>query len=157
MSSPNRAAGIIISSGHSQPEYLITSFPVCKGKFSCFSRKIATFLLRLIVVSRLTPHQLQRIVIARSHPRRGGDVAISWYHLHHCIILPEVVPGDSHGPDGPRNDMEVGNWAHRRYCCKLQFTAVAASFQRHRVGSGPSIPPGNQISVPGGGTCGIPA
>ncbi len=32
------------------------------------------------------------------------DVAIPWYHPHHCIALLEIAPGDSHGPDGPRND-----------------------------------------------------
>ena len=36
-------------------------------------------------------------------------MAISRYHLQYCIALPEMVPGDSHGPKGPRNDMEVVN------------------------------------------------
>ena len=35
--SHNCATGIAISSGHSQPEYLIISFPGCKEKFSYFS------------------------------------------------------------------------------------------------------------------------
>ena len=32
------------------------------------------------------------------------DVAISGYYLYECMALSEMVPGDSHGPNGPRND-----------------------------------------------------
>ena len=32
------------------------------------------------------------------------DVAISWYYPHYCIGALKIVPGDSHWPDGPRND-----------------------------------------------------
>lgn len=38
------------------------------------------------------------------------DVAISWYYLHGCMALLEMVPGDFHGPNGPRNDMLVVTW-----------------------------------------------
>ena len=32
------------------------------------------------------------------------DVALSWYGLHCCIAHRKIVPGDSRGPKGPRND-----------------------------------------------------
>ena len=32
------------------------------------------------------------------------DVAISWYNPPKCTAETDMVPGDSHGPNGPRND-----------------------------------------------------
>ena len=32
------------------------------------------------------------------------DAAISWYHLPNRTAEADLVPGDCHGPDGPRND-----------------------------------------------------
>ncbi len=37
------------------------------------------------------------------------DVAISRYSPKHCISPFEIAPGDSHGPNGPRNDSSFSN------------------------------------------------
>ena len=41
---------------------------------------------------------------------RGGrmpDVGISWYCLPTTCGMTSIVPGDCHGPYGPRNDIEI--------------------------------------------------
>ena len=42
-----------------------------------------------------------------------ADVAISWYHSSICCAGTDIVPGDSHGPYGPRND-KVGSAVHEK-------------------------------------------
>ena len=49
-------------------------------------------------------------------------MAISQYHFTHCTALLEIVPGDCHGPKGPRNDTVVVAQVRNRYCAKQQFT-----------------------------------
>ena len=63
---------------------------------------------------------------------RGGvaDVAISWYHPSTYSAETSIVPGDSHGPDGPRNDIVIGGWVHHRYCAKQQFTTFPANKEK---------------------------
>ena len=34
-------------------------------------------------------------------------MAISWYHLRNCIAKHKIVPGDRHGPNGPRDDTVI--------------------------------------------------
>ena len=48
-------------------------------------------------------------------------MAISRYHFTHCTALLEIVPGDCHGPKGPRNDTVVVTQLRNRYCAKQQF------------------------------------
>ncbi len=48
-------------------------------------------------------------------------MAISRYHFTHCTALLEIVPGDCHGPKGPRNDTVVVAQVRNRYCAKQQF------------------------------------
>ena len=47
-------------------------------------------------------------VIARPLSEAEGDVAISWYHLSHCTVVINLVPGDCHGPYSPRKDTMEG-------------------------------------------------
>ena len=49
-------------------------------------------------------------------------MAISRYYFTHCTALLEIVPGDCHGPKGPRNDTVVVAQVRNRYCAKQQFT-----------------------------------
>ena len=37
-------------------------------------------------------------------------MAISWYHSSTCGAVTNIVPGDCHGPKGPRNDTVVISW-----------------------------------------------
>ena len=55
------------------------------------------------------------------HCEERSDVAISWYHFTHCTALLEIVPGDCHGPKGPRNDTVTVTQVRSRYCAKQQF------------------------------------
>ena len=50
-------------------------------------------------------------------------MAISRYHFTHCTALLEIVPGDCHGPKGPRNDTVVVAQVRNRYCANQQFTS----------------------------------
>ena len=49
---------------------------------------------------------------------KEADVAISWYHPPTRCAVTNIVPGDSHGPNGPRNDTVVvtrGRFVNRPY------------------------------------------
>ena len=50
------------------------------------------------------------------------DVAISWCHLNYCTEPWEIAPGDSHGPNGPRNDKFLS-------CIKGGLSALELFFQ----------------------------
>ena len=51
-------------------------------------------------------------------------MAISRYHFTHCTALLEIVPGDCHGPKGPRNDTVVVAQVRNRFCAKQQFISL---------------------------------
>ena len=46
------------------------------------------------------------------------DVAIPRYYPPTCNALQSNIPGDCHGPKGPRNDRVVVTQVHHRCCCK---------------------------------------
>ena len=67
-------------------------------------------------------------------------MAISWYNAgkectkgevrakmvpptSHCAAR-YMLPGDCHGPKGPRNDTVEAGQTHHRYCYKQQFTTI---------------------------------
>ena len=56
------------------------------------------------------------------------DAAISRYHPPHSIAPLKLVPGDSHGPNGPRNDMVVCRWS---FCFAL--AVIAAGRRGHAL------------------------
>ena len=88
-------------------------------------------------------------------------MAISWYNARkectkgevrtkivlltsHCAIR-YMLPGDCHGPKGPRNDTVVVGWAHHYYYCRQQLSCsifdskwaaagAAAHFNNYSVG-----------------------
>ena len=50
-----------------------------------------------------------------------SDAAISWYDLPVCCAGIKMLPGDCHGPNGPRNDTVVVSGLRISYSAKQQF------------------------------------
>ena len=53
--------------------------------------------------------------------RKPCDAAISWYDPSVCCAEIKMLPGDCHGPKGPRNDTVVVGELRSLYKDKHQF------------------------------------
>ena len=51
-------------------------------------------------------------------------MAISWYDLSICCVGMKMLPGDCHGPNGPRNDTVAVGGLRSRYFGNQQFTSL---------------------------------
>ena len=79
-------------------------------------------------------HQLQRTVIARSEATwqspgtnskkrcTKGEVRAKMAPSTSRCAFRYIIPGDCHGPKGPRNDTVTVTQVRSRYCAKQQFT-----------------------------------
>ena len=86
-----------------------------------------------LLFTRQTMHQLQRTVIARSEATwqspgtnsknrctKGEVRAKIAPSISRCAFR-YIIPGDCHGPKGPRNDTVTVTQVRSRYCAKQQF------------------------------------
>ena len=55
------------------------------------------------------------------HCEERSDAAISWYDSSVCYAVIKILPGDCHGPKGPRNDTVVEGELRSLYKDKQQF------------------------------------